>query len=176
MLYPNNGRGKNVAFLNNTTVENMNILSNSNRNVYTIKNVNDSYFKNAEVVLSVRDKSFTKRTGFSKNGIPRVFFDISYTLKVEQIIQNGNDRIVLDGSKNYLTQELVRRFKLQVMENVSSAIQITKAYDADIYGLQLAFYRHHKKGWIEYVKTLPNKADAYKNIETFLNIKVKGNL
>lgn len=168
--------GKNIAFLDNTIVEGLNILTNSSRNVYTLKNVNDKFFKNADVVLSVRNKVFTWRTGFSKNGIPRVFFDITYTLKVEQIIQNGNDRIVLDGSNNYLTPEVIRRFKLEVMDNVSSAIQVTKEYNADVYGLQLAFYRHNPIKWKNYIKELADKADAYKNIEMFLNMKVKGNL
>lgn len=168
--------GKLIKFLDNTMVEGINIFTGSKRNVYTIKNVNDEIYKNADVVLSVRDKVLTKRTSFSKNGIPRVFYDISYTLKVEQIIQNGNDRIVLDGSYNYLTPELERRFKLEVMSITSDAVNMTKEYNADVYGLQLSFYRHHPNKWAEYVKNLPNKDDAYKNIEFFLNIKVKGNL
>ena len=142
----------------------------------TIKNVNDGIFKNADVVLSVRNKILTKRTGFSKQGIPRVLYDISYTLKVEQIIQSGNDKIVLDGSKNYITPELERRFKLEVMRITSEAVQLSKSYNADVYGLQTSFYRHHPNKWTEYLKNLPNKDDAYNNIEFFLNIKMKGNL
>ena len=58
--------GKLKAILDNRVVEGINILTGSTRNVYTIKNVSDSIFKNADVVLSVRNKILTKRTGFSK--------------------------------------------------------------------------------------------------------------
>lgn len=168
--------GKEIGVLTSQDVEGIKILTGSSRNVYTIKNVNDEIYHNADVVVSVRNKFKTRRTTFTENGTPRVFYKIRYTIKVEQIIQNGNDRIVLDGSNNYLTPELMRRFKQQVNDLAADSINKTKEYNADVYALQLAFYRHHPKQWQEYIKSLADKGDAFKNIEFFLEIDVKGNL
>lgn len=168
--------GKLVTIVDSDAIEGINILTGSNRNVYTIENVNDEIYHNATVVLSVRNKVKTKQSKFSKNGIPRIYYNINYTIKVEQIIQNGNDRIVLDGSKNYVSPELEKRFKQEVSRIVSSSINIAKAYNVDVYDAQMTLYRHHLKQWKNYIKSLPNKDDAFKNIEFFLNIIVKGNL
>ncbi len=168
--------GKQIAIMDYKTVEGINILSTSKRNVYTIKDVNDHIFHNAEVVLSVRNKTITKELKFSKNNIPRVLYNIQYTLKVEQIIQNGIDRIILDGSNNYLTDELIRRFTNEVKSSVANSINIAKSYNADVLGWQLAFFRHQPKKWQNYLKSLPDVNDALYKIECFLNINVKGNL
>ena len=168
--------GKQIAILNSSTVEGIKILTGATRNVYTIKNVNDEIYHNADVVVSVRNKVKTRQTIFSENGIPRAIYKINYTIKVEQILQNGNDRIVLDGSNNYLTPELKRRFIEQVKQIAADTINTTKQYNSDVYGLQLAFYRHHPHQWRKYLEALADINTAYQNIEFFLDIEVKGNL
>ncbi len=167
--------GKQIAVFDEKTIEGINILVGSSKNVYTIENVNDNIYHNATVVLSVRNKVRTDQVTF-KNGKPRICYNINYTLKVEQILQNGNDRIILDGSNDYLTDELVDRFKMEVSRKVANSLIKTKEVNADVYGAQMKFFRFKNKQWNEYLSKLENKDDAYKNIEFFLNIRVKGNL
>ena len=78
---------KQIAVASEKIVEGYNILNKSVRNIYTIDNVNDEIYHNAQVVISVKNKILTKKYEFSKTGIPRVIFEIHYTLKVEQIIE-----------------------------------------------------------------------------------------
>lgn len=168
--------GKQIAVASEKIVEGYNILNKSVRNIYTIENVNDEIYHNAQVVISVKNKILTKKYEFSKTGIPRVIFEIHYTLKVEQIIEQNNNLILMNGSQDYVTPTLVNMFKTEVKKDVSNALNFAKENNADVYGFQQAFERHKPKQWKKYLKNLPDKSNAFQNIEVFLKIQVKGNL
>ena len=168
--------GKQIAVASEKIVEGYNILNKSVRNIYTIDNVNDEIYHNAQVVISVKNKILTKKYEFSKTGIPRVIFEIHYTLKVEQIIEQNNNLILMNGSQDYVTPTLVNMFKDEVKIDVSNALNFAKENNADVYGFQQAFERHKPKQWKKYLKNLPDKGNAFQNIEVFLKIQVKGNL
>lgn len=168
--------GKQIAVASEKIVEGYNILNKSVRNIYTIENVNDEIYHNAQVVISVKNKILTKKYEFSKTGIPRVIFEIHYTLKVEQIIEQNNNLILMNGSQDYVTPTLVDMFKDEVKKDASNALNFAKENNADVYGFQQAFERHKPKQWKKYLKNLPDKGNAFQNIEVFLKIQVKGNL
>lgn len=168
--------GKQIAVASEKIVEGFNILSKSVRNIYTIDNVNDEIYHNAQVVISVKNKILTKKYEFSKTGTPRVLFEIHYTLKVEQIIEKQNNIILMNGSHDYVTPTLVNMFKDEVKKYASNALNFVKENNADVYGFQQAFERHKPKQWKKYLKNLPDKDTAFQNIEVFLKIQVKGNL
>ena len=167
---------KQVAVVDPQTVEGMNILLGSKRNSFTINNVNDEIYHNATVVMSLKSSQKTRRLTFSKNGIPRVLYNINYVVKVEQILQNGVDPILLNGSNNYVTPTLIQKTKDQILSYAGNSVTYFKEYNADVYGLQRAYYRHHPKKWGEFLKTLPDKSQAFQKIEFFLDIDIKGNL
>ena len=168
--------GKQIAVASEKIVEGYNILNKSVRNIYTIDNVNDEIYHNAQVVISVKNKILTKKYEFSKTGIPRVIFEIHYTLKVEQIIEQNNNLILMNGSQDYVTPTLVDMFKDEVKKDASNALNFAKESNADVYGFQQAFERHKPKQWKKYLKNLPDKGNAFQSIEVFLKIQVKGNL
>lgn len=167
---------KQIATLDPSIVEGMNTFLPTKRNSYTINNVNDEFYRNATVVLSLKNSIQTKTLQFSKNGIPRVYYNVNYIMKVEQILQNGTDTILLDGTKNYITPTLKQKLIESIKEQSSKSIQVLKSYNADAFGLQQAFYKHHPKKWSKFLKTLADKSQAFQKIEFFLHIKVKGNL
>lgn len=167
---------KQVATLDAHIIEGMNTFLPTKRNSYTIKNVNDEFFHNATVVLSLKNAIQTRTLKFSKQGKPRVYYDINYTMKVEQILQNGNDTILLDGTNNYMTPVLQQKIIENIREQSSKSLEVFKDYNADVFGLQQAFYRHHPKKWAKFLKTIPDKSMAYQDIEFFLKVQVKGNL
>ena len=167
---------KQIATLSPNTIEGMNILLGSKRNSITIENVNDDKFQNATVVLSIKESFKNKNLQFSQNGIPRVFYNNYYALKVEQIMQNGVNPILLDGTNNYLTPTLISKIKYQISKQAADAINEFKNYNADVYGLQNLFYKYHPKKWAKYLKTLDDKSQAFQKIEFFLNIQIDGNL
>ena len=166
---------KQVAVLSPEQVEGINILNGIKRNSATVENVTDSIYQNATVALSIKDSFSTKTLKF-KNGIPQVFYEVHYVFKVEQIMQNGTDLIILNGSNNFLTPALEQKLRQKIMTYASNSINLMKEYNADVYGLQQAFFRFHPKQWKKYIKSLPNKSQSFQNIEFFLNIKISGNL
>ena len=82
----------------------------------------------------------------------------------------------MNGSQDYVTPTLVNMFKTEVKKDVSNALNFAKENNADVYGFQQAFERHKPKQWKKYLKNLPDKSNAFQNIEVFLKIQVKGNL
>ena len=168
--------GKQIAVASQDIVEGFNILEKSVRNVYTIENVNDEIYHDAQVVVSVKNKVLTKRFTFSKAGVPRVYFNINYTLKVEQIVEKDNNIILLNGSLDYITPTLAKMFKEVVKSESAAALNFAKQHNADAYGFCQSFSRFKPKQWKNYIKKISDKESAFQNIEVFLNIKVKGNL
>ena len=166
---------KQIATLSPDDVEGMNILTGTKRNSITVKNVSDSIYHNATISVSIKGSSNAKHLKFS-NGIPRAFYNVQYTVKVEQIMQNGTDPIILNGSNNYLTSALQKKLKQKIMEDASNAVILFKNYNADVYGLQNSFYKYHPILWKKFLKTLPDKSKAFQAIEFFLNIELIGNL
>jgi spore germination protein KC len=167
--------GKQVAVFSPKEMIGFNTLGEGKRGVYTLTNVNDGFLKNAEVSLSIKSKQNFVDYKF-ENGIPRAYYKLKYVLKVEQIKQNGTDQIVLDGSRNYVSSEVKEQFVSQVKSQIAESINLAKEYNADLFGVQDAFFRFKNKEWEEYYSKLPNKEDAFKNIEFFADIEVVGNL
>ena len=167
---------KQIATLTPKDCEGMNTLLNLRRNVFTVKGVSDEVYHNATVVLSIRDVKKTRVLKFSSQGVPRVYYTIKYALKVEQIREKDNDGIVLSGISNYLTPTLTKMLTSQIKQTASDAINLFKGYNADVYGLQEAFYKHHPKQWQKYLHSLQNSQDAFKNIEFFVDLQLTGNV
>ena len=167
---------KQIATLTPKDCEGMNTLLNLKRNVFTVKNVSDEVYHNATVVLSIKDVKKTRVLKFSSQGVPRVYYTIKYALKVEQIREKNNDEIVLSGISNYLTPTLSRMLTNQIKQTASDAINLFKKYNADVYGLQQAFYRHHPKQWQKYLHSLQNGQNAFKGIEFFVDLQLLGNV
>ena len=167
---------KQIATLTPKDCEGMNTLLNLRRNVFTVKGVSDEVYHNATVVLSIRDVKKTRVLKFSSHGVPRVYYTIKYALKVEQIREKDNDGIVLSGISNYLTPTLTKMLTSQIKQTASDAINLFKGYNADVYGLQEAFYKHHPKQWQKYLHSLQNSQDAFKNIEFFVDLQLTGNV
>lgn len=167
---------KQIATLTPKDCEGMNTLLNLKRNVFTVKDVNDEVYHNATVVLSIKDVKKTRVLKFSNQGVPRVYYTIKYALKVEQIREKNNDEIVLSGISNYLTPTLSKMLTNQIKQTASDAINLFKKYNADVYGLQQAFYKHHPKQWQKYLHSLQNGQNAFKNIEFFVDLQLSGNV
>ena len=167
---------KQVANIDAHVVEGMNTLLYTKRNSYTINNVSDAYFHNATVVLSQKNSYLTRVLKFSKNGIPRVYFDIHYTMKVEQILQDGINQVILDGSQNYMTPTLQQKIQEYIREQTAVSLNIFKELNADVYGFQQSFAKYHPKKWKKFLDGLDNQKDAFKKVEVFMKIQLKGNL
>ena len=167
---------KQIASIDSHIVEGMNTLLYTKRNSYTIKNVSDAYFHNATVVLSQKNSNLTRTLKFSPNGIPRIYYNIKYTMKVEQVLQDGINQVILDGSQNYMTNTLKQKINEYVKEQVATSLNMFKKLNADVYGFQQAFAKYHPKKWQSFLDGLENKNEAFKKIEVFVKIELKGNL
>ena len=167
---------KQIATLSPDQVEGMNIFFSAKRNSYTVTHVNDEIYHDATVVLSIKSSYSLKRLEFSKAGNPQVHYFVDYILKVEQIMQNGTDQVILDGSNNYLTETLKKDLMAQIKGDAADVINLFKGYNADVFGIQQLFYKHHPKKWQQFLKSIAKKDEAFKYIDFFLNVKLTGNL
>lgn len=168
--------GKEVAVFDAQQMRGFGILTReSQRAVFTLKNVSDNFLNNAEIVMSLRSKFISREYTF-KNGVPQVKNHVKLIVKIEQIRQENKDLDQMDGTYDYLTDEVKRLLKLQIVNQISESINLSKQYNADILKVQDMFYKFKHDQWNKYLKTLPDKTEAYKNIEFFTDIQVSGNL
>lgn len=168
--------GKEVAVFDAQQMFGFGILTReSQRAVFTLKNVSDNFLNNAEVVMSLKGKTLAREYTF-KNGVPQVKNHVKLIVKIEQIRQENKDLDQMDGTYDYLTDEVKRLLKLQIVNQISESINLSKQYNADILKVQDMFFKFKHDQWNKYLKTLPDKADAYKNIEFFTDIQISGNL
>ena len=168
--------GKEVAVFDAQQMFGFGILTRkSQRAVFTLKNVSDNFLNNAEVVMSLKGKTLAREYAF-KNGVPQVKNHVKLIVKIEQIRQENKDLDQMDGTYDYLTDEVKRLLKLQIANQISDSINLSKQFNADILKVQDMFFKFKHDQWNKYLKTLPDKTDAYKNIEFFTDIQISGNL
>ena len=147
-------------------------ISSGMRGAYSIKNVSDEYINNADVDMSIKNRIRRVEYKF-KNGIPQVYYHLRYTVKVENIREDGNN-LILDGTKNYVSKEVKNKFKQLIQSQVAESINLSKQYNADVLNIQNEFFKYKNKDWKKYYAKLPDKSEAYKNIEFFLDVEVDG--
>lgn len=167
--------GKQVAILLPEQMVGFNNLKGQKHGVYTLENVNDEVLQNAQVVMSIKNKLSNPIYEF-KNGVPRIYYNLTYYLKVEQILQDGNSPLVLDSSRTYVSEEVKNLFISQIKTQIADSINVAKELNADLFDAQSHFNKFKHKEWQEYIKKLPNKEDAFQNIEFFVHINVLGQI
>lgn len=162
--------GKQVAIITPEQMKGFSVLDQGSRGVYTIKDVTDEFLTHADLDVSIKIRNRNLWFSF-KNGVPQAHYDLQYYVKVENIRQQNNN-IILNGSKNYVSQAVKQKFKALIKSQVAESINISKQYNADVLNLQSLLNKFKHAEWQEYYKNLQNKDDAYKNIEFFVNINV----
>jgi hypothetical protein len=120
--------------------------------------------------MSIKVRNRNLRFTF-KNGIPQAHYDLQYYVKIENIRQQ-NDTIILNGSKNYVSDVVKQKFRALIKSQVAESINLSKQYNADVLNLQNLFNKFRHNEWAEYYSKLPNKDMAYQNIEFFVNVNV----
>lgn len=168
-------KGKQVEVFEPEQMKGFNNLLGIMRGVYTVENVCDNNFDNATVAMSVKKEHVSKSLEF-KNGIPQVKYHLKYSLKVEQILQNGTEQIILDGNKNYVTTAVVNKFRDLVKSQIASSINLEKYYNLDLLSTMLDYKRFRHNDWNNFIKTLPDKENALSKIEFFVDVEAKGNV
>ena len=125
--------------------------------------------------MSLKGKTLAREYTF-KNGVPQVKNHVKLVVKIEQIRQENNNLDQMDGTYDYLTNEVKRLLKLQIANQISDSINLSKQFNADILKVQDMFYKFKHDQWNKYLKNLPDQTEAYKNIEFFTDIQISGNL
>lgn len=164
---------KQVATLSSDDIKGFNVCLNSTRGAYTLKNVSDEYFKNADIVLTVKSKLGMTTYDFSKAGTPRITYHLRFQVQIENIIQSDLDTNLLSSTKKYLTKTVANKFKRQIEQDIAHSLEIAREYNADVFGAQDGFAKFRPNKWAEYVKNLNDKSKAFQNIDFFIDVQVK---
>lgn len=162
--------GKQVAVLTPEQMKGFSVLDRGSRGVYTIKDVTDEFLTHADVDVSIKIRNRNVRFNFN-NGVPRVYYDLQYYVKVENIRQQNN-AIILNGSKNYVSSTVKQKFISLIKSQVADSVNLSKQYNADVLNLQSLLNKFKHNQWQKYYSSLQDKQTAYQNIEFFINVNV----
>ncbi|MGN1221614.1 MAG: Ger(x)C family spore germination C-terminal domain-containing protein [Christensenellales bacterium] len=162
--------GKQVTIFTPEQIKGFNILGEGSRGIYTVYDVSDELLTHADLDMSIKVRNRNVSFKF-KNGIPQVYYDLHYYVKVENIRQE-NDEIIINGSKNYISKNVKQKFIDLIKSQVAESVNLSKEFNGDVLGLQTLFNKFKHSEWKEYLKKLPDKSHAYQNIEFFVNVDV----
>lgn len=166
--------GKYITTFSSEQMKGFGLITNeSNRGLLTIEHVTDDFLTDADVIVSIRSRSITPIVKFSKTGVPQIYYTCNYTLKVEDISNGAYNPNIVDSSRNYFSKEFCSRFVSKVKSYCADAINLSKEYGADTFGIYELFDRFEHENWQNYLKNLLNSENYIKNVEFFMEIKVK---
>ena len=144
------------------------------KGIAILENVTDENLTNAQVAITKRGLTKTYKVGFSKQGIPRIEYNLNYTAKVEQILQDNIDITILDGYKDYVSKKVKEKFSDFIKQSCADAVNISKENNVDCLKIYEKFSSFDRKRWEKYLSSLENRDDYIQNVEFFVNVNVRG--
>lgn len=167
--------GKFVTKISKDEVRGFNDLTGrTQKGIAVLDNVNDENLTNAQVSITKRALWKTSKISFNDEGKPKIEYNLIYTGRVEQIIQDKIDLTILDGYKDYVSQNIKNKFTDFIKNNCANAINICKKYNVDCLNIYQTFNAYNKEKWQKYISSLENPEDYMQNVDVFVNVKLRG--
>lgn len=166
-------KGRFVTLLSPDDVTGFGLMTNeSTRGAIVLDGVTNKYFTDAQVTLSIRNRTETSVVKFSKTGKPQVYYTFNYTVRIEQV-RNGifNPNIVSD-TRDFFTPELKAKFSDKIKGESAKAIQKAKDLKLDLFDLYETFDKYQHSEWQEYLKNLENREEYINDVEFFMQVNV----
>lgn len=149
------------------------LLGITQKGVVVVDNVNDENLTNAQVSIAKRGLFQTYKVGFTDNGTPRIEYNMIYSAKIEQILQDKVDLAIIDGYKDYMSTQVKEKFVDFIKQTTANAINICKENNTDCLEIYDKFNTFNKEKWQKYLNTLENRDEYIKNVEFFVNVKLR---
>lgn len=145
----------------------------ANRGIVNIYDVNDETLTNATLSMSLRHRTINRWIEFSEQGIPRIYFRIDTTVRLEQIINDERNIKLANDSHDFFTKEVSSKFCDKIKEYCADAVNISKELNVDVLNIYKTFDKFAHNKWQKYIKSLANKDDYIQKVEFFMEVNVK---
>lgn len=166
-------KGKKVRELTETERIALNILSLGDaKGVIGIKNFSEGSIIDADIVVQMVEKKSKIKAKF-ENGKPIVTFDISLTVKLDEIVVDYENVDILSGVTSFMSNKMKDAFKDTINKSVFELINNMKTYKTDILFVYDNINRFHHKKLQNYINSLEDKSDYLSQIEFKTDIKIK---
>jgi len=162
--------GKKLLELDPNNMKKLNLLLNTEQEgTLKVENVNDSFFKNSNVVLNITEKNVKFNPKF-ENNLPVFKIEIELAVLVEEVDEENPDKSFLKRNKEFLTPNLVKKAEETVKLEAMNVIEYCKSKQIDLIGVYENFYRKHYKKFKKYYDE--NKEKYLNGIQYDVSVKV----
>lgn len=136
-----------------------------------IKDVNDDFYKHADITLEVVGKQ-TKTRPYFKDGVPHYKVNIEVDFTLRELNQESMEKNEIKSIRKFLTPELDLRIREQLKEYIYNFIAKCKQHDADAVKVENEFYKYKTKEYMQYKNSEKGK-QFFQNIVFEVDIFVK---
>ncbi len=167
-------KGKFLTELSTDEVRGFGLLTNeSERGVITLNNITDEKFTDASLVFTIRNRILTSTVDYSKTGIPRIYYKMICSVKLEQIKDSSGRKFLTDETQDFLTPIVKQKFQDEVKYLCSKAINKSKQDNFDILNIYQTFNRFSSNSWKKYMGSLENIDNYMQNVEFFMDVVIR---
>lgn len=138
-------KGKKNLSLEPEQIKKLNLfLNNKYRGSYTVENVTDDLYNDADIVFNITKKDTKLKANF-KDGKPVYNVNVELTVAIEEVTENEPSDKFLIRNKDFLTKTAVDKLKQDVENDLIEMIDFCKSNKADLIRVFRHFY--HLKYW-----------------------------
>jgi len=157
-------RGAKLTELDPETIEKLNLfIKDSKYGTYKVENISDNLYKNATVVMELENKNSDLRYHF-KNAKPVVQLKLTLYLKVEEVIETGQNKELLRREDELMTDAVVKKLKEDINADLNFCVNFMKENNMDLFGFGGWFNKFHYKKWNKYKSKEENSQNVLNNI------------
>ncbi|MBQ9786259.1 MAG: hypothetical protein IJW25_02210 [Clostridia bacterium] len=143
-----------------------------NHSVYgeiQIENVSNEKLQDANISLQIRNKKVKLQTKLDPQ--PTIYATITFDLIVEAIEQKNGE--ILTTNANYIDEDLEKRIKNFIQNDLSKALELAKEYDYDPFNAYHLFNKTYSTQWKAYLNQLEDPEKYMDNMQIFVDVVAK---
>lgn len=168
-------KGKFVTKISKDEVRGFNDLTGrTQKGIAILENVTDENLTNAQVAITKRSLWKINKIWFNQIGKPKIEYNLVYTGRVEQILQDKIDLTLLEGYKDYVSKTIKDKFTELIKNICADAVNICKTYNVDCLDVYKTFDAYDTVKWQKYLNSLENPEDYLKDVDFYVNVKIRG--
>lgn len=165
--------GKMVKHLSLEEMNSINLLNDKTKGqIVRIKDAEINGEKH-DLTYRIREKTIKTTTSF-ENGYPLYVANIQLGMELMEINGNHEDvRVRSEYSK--LTSEIIAKIDSTLRGEFKEILDKLRVYNADVLGVQDAFFKENRGQYNSFVKALPKEEDFFSHVIFKLNFEIEPN-
>ena len=138
-----------------------------------LNNINNEYFKDATVVLDIINSKESIEYEITSDNIPIIKFNTELEYSISSIQQSEYNADIYAESMNDSTDVISKALQNLIDSEVQGAINLSKQYQIDILNIYDKFHQKYGNKFDKIVQF--NEGDYLRDVEVYVNLKVKEN-